>query len=349
VSDVRAEEALDKAMVLSGYKKPKPQNVGRGLAFAEWGSSGGEGSVFVKIDKLGKITLSSPVLDQGAGVFTVMCEIVAEELKISAEHIELERLNSRSVQSDTGVGGSRATQVYGNAAYEAGTRARAALVKIAAAQMGVKEEDLHLANGFVLSRAAKRQMHFAEVVQAKGVPIEVKGYWKKAASPRDNSIAAHIVEVNVDPETGEVKLENFVSVYTTGKVINPLMHRGQLDGGLVCGLGYAMSEQLVFDDGKVATANFGEYKISTIRDIPPAKTVVLETLTHGLGPYNSVSIGEAANLPVAAAIANAVEDAVGVRIKDLPITSAKIYTELKRRGARKILANDPIIESTEAT
>jgi carbon-monoxide dehydrogenase large subunit len=341
VSDVRAEEALNKAMVLSGYKKPKPQNVGRGLALAEWGSSGGEGSVFVKIDKLGKITLSSPVLDQGAGVFTVMCEIVAEELKISAEHIELERLNSRSVRSDTGVGGSRATQVYGNAAYEAGTRARAALVKIAASQMGVKEEDLHLANGFVFSRGAKRQMHFAEVVQVKGVPIEVKGYWKKAASPRDNSIAAQIVEVNVDPETGEVKLKNFVSVYTTGKVINPLMHRGQIDGGLVCGLGYALTEQLVFDDGKVATANFGEYKISSIRDIPPARTVVLETLTHGPGPYNSVSIGEAANLPVAAAIANAVEDAVGVRIKDLPITAAKIYTELKRRGARTIFTNDP--------
>ena len=136
--------------------------------------------------------------------------------------------------------------------------------------------------------------------------------------------------MSVDPETGEVRLKNFVSVYTTGKVINPLMHRGQIDGGLVCGLGYALTEQLLFDDGKVVTANFGEYKIPNMRDIPLAKTVVLETVTQGPGPYNSVSIGEAANLPVAAAITNAVEDAVGVRIKDLPITAAKIYAELNR-------------------
>jgi carbon-monoxide dehydrogenase large subunit len=336
VAQIRAEDALDQAMVLSNYKKPKPQNIGRGLAFAEWGSSGGEGTVFVKIDECGKVTLSSPVLDQGAGVFTVLCEIVAEELKIPAAHIELERLDSRSVQSDTGVGGSRATQVYGNAAYEAATRARAALVKIAAAKMGVQRNDLHLANGFVVLRAPKRRMGFAEVIQANGAPIEVKGYWKKAASPRDNSVAVHIAEVNVDPETGEVKLKNFVSVYTTGKVINPLMHRGQLDGGLVCGLGYAMTEQLIFEDGKVATANFGEYKIPNIRDIPPVQTVVLETVSHGPGPYNSVSIGEAANLPVAAAIANAVEDAVGVRVKELPITAGKIYAQLHRHLDRDI-------------
>jgi CO/xanthine dehydrogenase Mo-binding subunit len=329
VGAVRAEEALEKAIALSGYKKPKPRSVGRGLALAEWGSSGGEGTVFVKIDERGKITLASPVLDQGAGIFTVMCEIVAEELKVSAEHITLERLDSRAVQSDTGVGGSRATQVYGNAAYEAATQARATLIRSAAAHMGVDPEDLHLANGYVLLRAPKRRKSFAEVIQANGMPIEVRGYWKKAANPRDNSIAAQIAEVNVDLETGEIKLRNFVSVYTTGRVINPLMHRGQLDGGLICGLGYALTEQLIFDDGKVATASFGEYKIPNIRDIPPLKTVVLETVTHGPGPYNSVSIGEAANLPVAAAIANAVEDAVGVRVKDLPITAGKIHAALR--------------------
>jgi CO/xanthine dehydrogenase Mo-binding subunit len=154
------------------------------------------------------------------------------------------------------------------------------------------------------------------------------GYWKKEANPRDNSVAAQIAEVEVDPETGEVKLNNFISVYTTGKVINPLMHRGQIDGGFVCGLGYAMTEQLIFEDGKVATTNFGDYKIPNIRDVPQSKTLVLETVTDGPGPYSSLSIGEAANLPVAAAIANAVEDAVGVRIKGLPITAAKIYAAL---------------------
>lgn len=89
----------------------------------------------------------------------------------------------------------------------------------------------------------------------------------------------------------------------------------------------------MFEDGKVATGNLGEYKIPTIRDVPPLKTVVLETVARGPGPYNSLSVGEATNLPVAAAIANAIDDAIGVRIKDLPITAAKLYAALNRNGA----------------
>lgn len=328
VGNIRAEDALDKAMALSNYKKPKPKNLGRGLALAEWCSSGGEGTVFLRIDHRGKITVSSPVLDQGAGVFTVICEVVGEELKVPAEWIELERLDSRFVHSDTGVGGSRATQVYGNAAYVAGINARQELFRIAAQAMSINSDDLDLATGFVFHHPTKRRMSFAELIKRNESPIEVMGYWKKDANPRDNSVAAQIAEVEVDPETGEVKLKNFISVYTTGKVINPLMHRGQIDGGFVCGLGYAMTEQLIFEDGKVATTNFADYKIPNIRDVPQSKTLVLETVTDGPGPYSSLSIGEAANLPVAAAIANAVEDAVGVRIKDLPITAAKIYAAL---------------------
>lgn len=331
VGDIRAQEALDKAVALSGYKNPKPKNVGRGLALAEWCSTGGEGTVFLKIDERGKITVSSPVLDQGAGVFTVICEVVGEELNVPLESVELEHLDSRSVESDTGVGGSRATQVYGNAAYVAGQSARRELVNIAAQCMSGNPDDFQLDGGFVIHRSSKRRMSFAELIKRNESPIRVTGHWKKDANPRDNSVAAQIAEVHVDPDTGEVKLANFVSVYTTGNVINPLMHRGQIDGGFVCGLGYAMTEQLIFEDGKVATANFGEYKIPNIRDVPMCETVVLTTVGDGPGPYKSVSIGEAANLPVAAAIANAIEDAVGVRIRDLPITAGKVFAALNGR------------------
>ena len=237
VGDIRAEEALDKAIALSGYKKPKPRNVGRGLALAEWCSSGGEGTVFLKIDERGKIIGSSPVLDQGAGVFTVICEVVGEELNVPAQSVELEQLDSRSVQSDTDVGGAGPPRYTAMPPKTAATGARQALLKIAAEQMGAHVGDLELADGFVIGRTTKRRMSFAELVKANRVPIQIKGYWKKDANPRDNSIAAQIAEVHVDPETGEVTLRSFVSVYTTGKVINPLMHRGQIDGGLVCGLG----------------------------------------------------------------------------------------------------------------
>jgi CO/xanthine dehydrogenase Mo-binding subunit len=331
VGDIKAAQALDQAVVMSGYKKPKPQNIGRGLALAEWSSSGGEGTVFVKIDEQGKVIVSSPVLDQGAGIFTVMCEVVAEELGLAAHCVNLERLDSRSVPSDTGVGGSRATQVYGGAAYEAALQARQALLAIAVGHLGVGKDELNLANGSVVHPRSQRRMSFAEIVKANRSPIAVRGHCEKPTNPRENSIAAQIVEVQVDGETGQVKLTKVVSAYTTGKVINPLMHQGQIDGGIICGLGYAMTEQLAFDDGKVATANFGEYKIPTIRDVPVLKTAVLETVTQGRGPYQSMSIGEAANLPIAAAVANAIEDALGVRIKTLPITAEKIYAALRQR------------------
>ena len=142
-------------------------------------------------------------------------------------------------------------------------------------------------------------------------------------------MCAQVAEVEVDPETGQVKLKKFISAHNTGTVLNPLMHQGQIEGGAVMGMGYALMEQLMIEDGKVATANFGDYKIPTIKDIPPLKTSVTEG-PRGSGPYNSMAIGETSNISVAAAIANAVEDAVGVRIKDLPITSEKVLQALRK-------------------
>ncbi|HEU4344442.1 MAG TPA: molybdopterin cofactor-binding domain-containing protein, partial [Candidatus Binatia bacterium] len=107
----------------------------------------------------------------------------------------------------------------------------------------------------------------------------------------------------------------------------PLMHQGQIEGAAMTGIGYALMEQVIINDGKVATTNFGEYKIPTIRDVPPFRGSVTEQ-SQGAGPYNSMPIGETANIPVAAAIANAVEDACGVRIKSLPITAEKVYEAL---------------------
>ncbi|HWP60417.1 MAG TPA: xanthine dehydrogenase family protein molybdopterin-binding subunit [Candidatus Acidoferrales bacterium] len=334
VVHIRAVEALDKAIALSGYHRPKPKNVGRGLAFSEWSPNGGEGNVFVTIDERGKVTASSPVVDQGAGVFTVICEVVGEELKVPTSEVEFQHLDSRTVPSDGGVGGSRATRVYGNAAYEAGVNARRQLFEVAAKRFGVAETELSLANGFVVHARSRRRMSFAEVVRAKGAPVQARGYYKQAGKAHEAAMAAQIAEVHVDPETGKVTLRQFVAANTTGKVINPLMHQGQIDGGIVFGIGYALTEHLVLDNGKVVTTNFGDYKIPNIQDIPPLKTAVLEAIPHGPGPYNSLAIGELSNVPVAAAIANAIEDAVGVRLKSLPITAEKIFQALNQKEAK---------------
>ena len=329
ISHIRGVEALEKAIQLSGYDKPKPKNVGRGLSFSEWSPSGGEGNVFVTIEEDGKVKVSSPVVDQGAGVLTVIVECVGQELGVPADEIELTQLDSSTVPSDGGVGGSRATRVYGNASYEAGVNARRELLNVVARRMEMNPDELTLADGFVIHRGTKQRMSFAEVVKAKGSPISVKGYYKSAEKSHDASVSAQIAEIHVDPETGQITLRQMVSAHTTGKVINPLMHQGQIDGGVVFGLGYALTEEVLFDGGKVTTTNFGEFKIPNIMDIPPLKTAVIENVPHGPGPYNSLAIGEVANTPTAAAVANAVADACGVRITDLPITSEKVYEALK--------------------
>ena len=331
ISHIRGVEALEKAIQLSGYLKPKAKNVGRGLSFSEWSPSGGEGNVFVTIDEEGTVKVSTPVVDQGAGVLTVIVEVVGEELQVPADEIELTQLDSSVVPSDGGVGGSRATRVYGNAAYEAGTKARAEILAVVAEKLAAKPEELELNNSRVVHRESKRKMSFAQIVKAKGSPIKVKGYYKSAEKAHEASISAQIAEVHVDTETGQVTLQQMTSAHTTGKVINPLMHQGQIDGGVVFGLGYALTEEVMFDGGRVTTTNFGEFKIPNIQDIPPLKTAVMETVPHGPGPYNSLAIGEVANTPTAAAVANAVADACGVRITDLPVTAEKVYEALKNR------------------
>ena len=329
ISHIRGEEALQKALELSDYSKPKPKNVGRGLSFSEWSPSGGEGNVFVTIEDNGKVKVITPVVDQGAGVLTVIVQVVGEELGIPADEIELKQADSTIVPSDGGVGGSRATRVYGNASFEAGIKAREELFAFAAQALEVEPKELTLDRGAVAHKPSKRQMSFSEIVKFKGAPIYVRGYYKSSEKSHDASVSAQIAEVHVDPETGKITLRNMVSAHTTGKVINPLMHQGQIEGGVVFGLGYALTEEVMFDGPKITTTNFGEFKIPNITDIPPLKTHVMENVPAGPGPYNSLAIGEVANVPTAAAVANAVADACGVRITDLPVTSEKVYRALK--------------------
>ena len=329
ISHIRGEEALQKALELSDYSKPKPKNVGRGLSFSEWSPSGGEGNVFVTIEDNGKVKVITPVVDQGAGVLTVIVQVVGEELGVPADEIELKQADSTIVPSDGGVGGSRATRVYGNASFEAGTKAREELFAFAAQALEVEPKELTLDRGAVAHKPSKRKMSFSEIVKFKGAPIYVRGYYKSSEKSHDASVSAQIAEVHVDPETGKITLRNMVSAHTTGKVINPLMHQGQIEGGVVFGLGYALTEEVMFDGPKITTTNFGEFKIPNITDIPPLKTHVMENVPAGPGPYNSLAIGEVANVPTAAAVANAVADACGVRITDLPVTSEKVYRALK--------------------
>lgn len=327
ISYIKTTETLKQALEDSGYHKPKPKNVGRGVALAQWTANGGLGTVEIKIDEKGLVTISSAMLDQGGGTYTILSEIVADELQVPLSQIRTQSLNTATGKKDTGVGGSRATRVYGNAGYQAAIKAVEEIKKVAVAQMGTTPDQIILANGAALDRRAERRLTYGELVKARGGPIVVEATYNDTSKVHEASMCVQVAEVEVDPETGQVQLKKFTSTHNTGTVLNPLMHQGQIEGGAMMGMGYALMEQVIIHDGKVATTNFGDYKIPTIKDVPPFKGSVTER-PKGAGPYNSMPIGESSNIPVAAAIANAVEDACGVRIKSLPITAEKVYQGL---------------------
>jgi CO/xanthine dehydrogenase Mo-binding subunit len=326
-SYIKTDETLKKALEDAGYQKPKGKNVGRGIALVQWTPAGGIGTVAISLDQNGMATISSAMADQGAGTYTILSEIVSEELKIPLSQIKTQQLDTQHGVKDTGVGGSRATRVYGNAGYEAALKAADAIKRAAAEQLGASPEEIVLAKGAALHPRMERRLTYGEIVKAKGTPIAVDATFNDNSKIHSASMCVQVAEVEVDPQTGQVELKKFTSTHNTGTVLNPLMHQGQIEGATMTGIGYSLMEELMISDGKVATANFGEYKIPTIKDVPPFKSSVTEQ-PHGAGPYNSMPIGETGNIPTAAAIANAVEDACGVRIKSLPITAEKIYEAL---------------------
>jgi len=330
VDYIKTEETLQRALKEAGFYKPKPKNVGRGVALVQWTPNGGSGTVAIKIDEHGMMTISSAMLDQGAGTYTLLCEIIGQELEVPLSQIKVEILDTKTGKQDTGVGASRATRVYGNAAYQAAVKAVEEIKRVAAEKFKTTPDQIALAKGGVMPKRGGRRVSYAELAKAKGSPIAVEATYSDTSKVHEASMCAQIAEVEVDPETGQVKLRKFTSTHNTGTVINPLMHQGQIEGGAMMGIGYALMEHLMISDGKVTTTHFGDYKIPTIKDVPAFKTLVMEK-SKGAGPYNSMPIGETSNIAAAAAIANAVDDAVGVRIHSLPITAEKVLAAL--RGA----------------
>lgn len=147
----------------------------------------------------------------------------------------------------------------------------------------------------------------------------------------DYNFYAYMIEVAVDPETGEMRILDSVAAVDVGQIINPIAHQGQLEGAFVYGLGNAVMEEIQEWDGRMITPNLSEYKLPTQMDVPPLRTLLVRTEV-GPGPFGAKAAGEITNSGVAAAVANAVYDAVDVRIMTLPVTAERIFAALQERG-----------------
>jgi CO/xanthine dehydrogenase Mo-binding subunit len=180
---------------------------------------------------------------------------------------------------------------------------------------------------FWLRQDKNQQFSLRQIVARAGGPVQVTVKENLPQAEDVTYFCAQVADVEVNPETGEIQVCRFVTAHDVGTIINPITHQGQIEGGVIMGLGQAFMEEMVMERGQVMNGNPGDYKLPTVADIPNLKTVLVRS-GGGLAPYEAKAIGELSNNSPPAAIANAVANAVGVRLFDLPITAEKIYGAL---------------------
>jgi CO/xanthine dehydrogenase Mo-binding subunit len=297
-AEARGPQTLDAAIEqarLSQAEAPPGWRRGTGLAvYAREAPGLGGTSIRLVPEGGGRIRTEVPIPETGTGSHTVVRNRLAAELEVPPGDIEVVHVATGELPGDFGVGASRVTVGMADA----------------------------------LSRAAQawRQRRGDEPVVVEGAP-------PGPAPAPVASYCAQIAQVAVDPATGQVKVLEILSAVDVGHVVHPAGHQMQIDGGAVMGYGFACLEDLAEDDGQITAGNLGEFKLASMNDIPALRTVLVED-GQGVTPANVKPVGELANVPVAAAVANAVADATGCRIRDLPVTAEKVYWALRGERGR---------------
>ncbi|MCP4978245.1 MAG: molybdopterin-dependent oxidoreductase [Maribacter sp.] len=349
-------ESLKKVMELSRWKdkfKKLPEGHGLGVACGFFISGSAlpihwnqypQSVVHLKIDMDGRVLITSGTSDIGQGSDTMLAIIVAEVLGLSMDNIFVVAADTLLTPIDLGSYSSRVTFMAGNAAKQAAEKLRKKVLSAVAKVNEVDISELNIERERVFSNNGKLELSWVEAVENATRKVgalnttgaynspKLGGNFKGAGaglSP-SYSFGAVITEVEVDKETGHVKVIKIWGAHDAGKALNPLAVEGQLEGSWHMGLGQALSEQMKFRDGLLLNGNFVDYKIPTTKDTPPIHTNIIETIDPE-GPFGAKECGEGAIHPVIPSIANAIYDAVGVRITSLPITSEEVLNALKKK------------------
>jgi CO/xanthine dehydrogenase Mo-binding subunit len=332
---IKAKETIQAAAEAARYQAPKGKNVGRGIAMGYRGPGAGSTSLSIALNPDGAVVISTCLFEQGTGTYTTLRQIAAEELSLNPDEIQLRILDTDSgVPFDSGIGGSRGTRVATGAAFQAARAAKEELLGLAEQLLGWPRSETVVAGKEIVHKKTRKRERWDKLLSRAGRSITGEAVNRDEDHSPVTAFAAQVAEVFVDTETGEVHLRRLTTAHDTGLIVNPVGHQGQIDGGVVQGVGYGLIEHLPVQNGQVGTPHFGDYKIPTAKDIPRLKTVIVKS-DSGVGPYKTKGIGENPISPVAPALANAIEDAVGVRIYDLPITAEKIYRALGQKSPSK--------------
>ena len=339
LNDVGLEECLLKAAAAIGWKDRRPEpGRGKGLACGWWTTTGGSSGVYVKINPDGTVTLNTGAAEIGTGAITGATQILAEELGIDLTDISVVAADTFSTPFDFGAQGSRTAFAVGNACRAAAADLKHQIFALAASQLGGEPDALALADKHVTANGKRLSLaELARLSQQTGGGLIAHGTFIAPPTPYDAkrvtghvypafhspSFHAHAVDLSVDAETGEVAIHKYVVAQDVGFAINPIYVEGQIEGGVAQGLGQALSEEIIYEGGRVLNPNLTDYKMPTTLDVPRVESILVQHPGR-VGPYGAKGVGEPPNIEPPAAVANAVAAATGLRITSLPITAEKI-------------------------
>jgi 4-hydroxybenzoyl-CoA reductase subunit alpha len=334
-----------------GKQKKLCRGIGIGIAADVMGSkmykSHESAGSIVKVEEDGSVYLFTGAADTGQGSNTALSQIAAQELGVSYSRIKCISGDTEITPFDTGSFASRVTFISGNATVLAARDAKKQILEIVAKDRDLDPDYLDIkSEKVVIKKDNSVLMNFDKALELcssfnYGKQIIGRGSYNPKTTPIDfrtgegnvsgsYGFEAQIAEVEVNKDTGQVKILAMWDAHDIGKAINPQAVEAQIEGSLAMGIGYTFYEDLRFKNGRVANGNFANYRLPRSIGTPPMHTILVET-NDPEGPFGAKGMGEASLLPTSAAIANAIEDAIGVRIKDLPITPDKIVKALKEQ------------------
>lgn len=322
---------LKKAAEGIGWGSPVGKNRGKGLACSEHPVIPMETSIALTIQENGSVEILSGAIDLG-GTNTAVAQIVAEELGLAFEEVRMVTADTNTALEAPPSGGSWITYNVGNAALKAARDVRQKLLEFAAREMDVEPAKLELRGKEVVVRDLPgRSLPIGELsrLHRSATGELIRGQCLKEILPPSSSIfVAQGVEVEVDPETGNVVVLRVVTAQDAGKAVNPMAVEGQFVGGVSQGIGYGLSEEMILAGGAVQNPTLMDFKLPTALDMPPVETAIVEEASEH-GPFGIKGVGEPPCIPTAAAIANAVCAAIGARVKELPLKPERVLAALR--------------------
>jgi CO/xanthine dehydrogenase Mo-binding subunit len=288
----------------------------------------------VRLNADGSLTVSVGSTEIGQGVRTVVSQIAAETMGVQFEHVAVTDTDTGYGPYDASTGASRSTTMSGLAVHRATTAIRERVVAMAADIWHCPVEDIEISEGEVHGPSSSEPLGFfvGEHFGQRGGNFigagEVTAH-EFPTTPPFWEIAAAIADVTVDPETGEIRMESYRSIADVGRAVNPLLMEGQEEGAIVQGIGHTLFESLEWEDGMLMNDSILEYRVPRIGDIPVSMHGELAEAEDGPGPFGLKGAGEGGVIPVAGAVANAVFDATGVRIRELPLTPERVWRAIR--------------------